>query len=237
LDLRTLAGKVFRTVTFSCNDPQNPSVVLAITGVHVPLFEITPYEIQMELASGQQQAVAQILPLVQLHAPLSRVQLDNTNMTAQISTQGPGRFALAVQAKPTLPQGREKFRAVVQSTDPNDPVCVVAGLVNNPPDLEVMPPSLQLEAKAEPQSRMLWLRQHGHAPMSLLDVVAPSETMRVTVEPDATGYNYRLEVLAWGQAGASGATNQLLLKMRDQANRDHSIPVPVVVNQTEAAHP
>jgi hypothetical protein len=237
LGLRGLPGQVARTITLSSNDPENPSVVVGLTGVSVPLFDVTPQELQLDLSSGQRTALAQILPLVQLHAPLSQVQLDTTNMIAQISTEGGTRFILAVQARPTLPRGRTRFRASISSTNSADPLCLVDGVASNPLDLEVLPPSLRLLPKAEPQNRILWLRQHGAQPMTLLDVIPPSDTIRVTVEPDATGLNYRMDVLAWKKAASADSPRQLVLKMRDRANHDHSIPVPITVEDADDTNP
>lgn len=236
-DLRHHTGAFTRNLTLFSNDSDQPTFAFSVTGMVVPLFEVTPPEVSVDLGSGQRNGVAQILPLLRLHAPLSRVQLDNTNMIAQISRPSAGGYTLTVQPLPTLPRGRTKFQARVQSADSRDPSCLVGGIVYNPSDLEIVPPALHLQPKAGVQSRIVWLRQRGMGPMTLVDLVVPSGNMRATVEPDASGYNYRIDILAWEQQRAAGSTNQLLLKMRDQFNHDNLVPVPVVVRPTDSSNP
>jgi hypothetical protein len=234
LDLHRLRGSVSRTVSIYSNDPDKPLVQLGIVGVVAPNFEVTPSELSLDLTEAPSVAVARILPQVHLQAPLSRVQIDKTNMTAQLNSDGSGGTVLTVQASGPLPVGRTAFNVTVLTSDSNDPPCSIQGTVNHPPDVEVIPAVLQLRAQAAPQRRILWIRQHGSEPLALMDVVAPSERLQSTVEPDPSGYNYRVYVTATEQSGFGGTTNLLIFKMRDRFNHEHRIEVPITFTGSSA---
>jgi Protein of unknown function (DUF1573) len=234
LDLRKLRGGVSRSISIFCNDVDQPSFLLGIAGVVAPNYAVTPPEIYLDLTAAPPLTVARILPLIKLQAPLAQVQIDNTNMTAQVTEDGPNEFVLTVRAAASTPRGRTPFNVTVLSSNSSDPPCLIQGNAHNPPDLEVIPGALEFRPQAAPQVRMLWIRQRGAAPMALLDVIAPSDQIQSTVEPDSTGYNYRINILASERWIHPGATNQLLLKMRDQLNHEHLIPVPVSVGPTDS---
>jgi len=84
-----------------------------------------------------------------------------------------------------------------------------------PPAREVLPSELVFEAKAEPQTRIVWLRQHGAQPVALLDVIAPSENFRCEVDPDPSTPSYRVYVTAHDLPAGQGG--ELVLKMANES--------------------
>lgn len=233
LDLRLLNGTVSRAFSVYCNDPNNDPLVVGLTGVVVPFYQVTPLEIDLDLSQGQQTAAAEIVPLLNLHAPLSRVLCDNTNIVANLSPEGANQFVLTVQALASVPRGNAVISLTIRSADSNDPLCRVIGFIHNPPDLELIPAQLRFQPQAEPQMRILWVKQHGANPLILLDVVPPSDKFHCEIDPDPVGYNYRIYITAWGQEKAAGQTNVLVLKMWDENQKERSMPVPISVDQAE----
>jgi hypothetical protein len=234
LDLRALEGPITRTIAVYCNDPSNSPAVLGLTGIVMPLYQVTPREIALDLSQGQRIGVAEIAPLCQLHAPLSQVQCQNTNIAATISMEASNKFMLTVRASESCPRGRTMVRLDIRSADSNDPPCLVRTFVNNPPDFEVIPAQLRFAPQTEPQMRILWIKQHGAAPSILLDAIPQSDKFHCEIDPDANGFDYRIYVTAWQQDAAAGQTNALILKVRDRNQHEQSVPVPIVVAQTEA---
>jgi hypothetical protein len=57
--------------------------------------------------------------------------------------------------------------------------------------------------------------------------------MQVTVEPDASSFNYRLELTAILSNGSVGKTEKLQLKLRDSSNHEQLIPIPITVKRTD----
>ena len=234
LDLHALSGRVVRAVVLTCNDPGNPSPVLNLFGVSVPAYQITPREVTLDLSQGQSAGQAEIVPLQKLRAPLSGALSDNTNVVASVRPAGADGFLLTVDARRSLPRGHWVANLVVRSQDTNDPPCHVLAIIHYPPDLEVLPAELRLQPEADPQTRILWLKQHGAAPMVLLDAVPSSNRLHCEIEPDPAGPNYKIYVTAWHQEAAQGQTNSVALKLRDQRGQERSIAVSVVVGPTES---
>lgn len=230
LDLRSLGGSVSRTVSIYCNDPQNAVLELGLTGIVVPVYQVIPAKIGLDMSQGQQTATVEILPLFKLHAGLSHVVCDDTNIVAKLSPEGANRFVLTVQALESFPRGLAVINLTIRSADSNDPPCHITGFIRNPPDLELIPTQLRFQPQADPQMRILWLKQHGVSPSILLDVIPPSDKFKCEIDPDPAGYNYRIYITAWGQEAAASQTNTLMLKMRDQNQKERSVPVPVSVN-------
>jgi hypothetical protein len=233
LDLRLLGGAISRAILVDCNDPQSPSIALELTGVVVPAYQVIPAEISLDLSQGQQTVMAKIVPLLNLHAPLSQVLCDDTNIVAQLSPERASRFVLTVQALESIPRGRAVINLTIHSADSNDPPCHITGFINNPPDFEAIPAQLRFQPQAEPQLRILWLKQHGASPLILLDVIPPSDRFQCEIDPDPAGYNYRIYITAREQEAAVSQTNMLMLKMRDQNQKEWSVPVPISVEPAE----
>jgi len=229
LDLQLLSGPISRTISIESNDTNSVWLILGLTGVVIPSYQMTPVEIDLDLSQGRQMATAEITPLLQLHAPLSQVHYDNTNILAKVSPAGTGGFVLTLEALDSLPRGNAAVNLTLCSADSNDPPFHTTGFIHNPPDLELLPERLRFLPQAEPQMRILWLKQHGATPAILLDIIPPSDKFKCEIEPDSTGYNYRIYVNTWQQEAAAGQTNVLLIKMRDQNQNEHSVPVPISV--------
>jgi hypothetical protein len=233
LDLRLLNGTVSRAILLDCNDPNNDPLVVGLTGVVVPAYQITPAEIDLDLSQGQQTAVAEIVPLLNLHAPLSKVFCDDTNITASLAMEASNQFMLTLAVAKSLPRGNATINLTIRSADTNDPPCRITGFVHNPPDLELIPERLRFQPRTEPQMRILWVKQHGASPLILLDVLSPSDKFHCEIDPGSSGYDYRIYITAWQQEAAAGQTNVLILKMRDRNQKERSVPVSVSVDQAE----
>jgi len=231
LDLRLLSGTVSRAILVDCNDPKNPSFALELTGLVVPAYQLNPAEINLDLSQGQTAGTMEILPLFKLHADLSQVFCDDTNLEIAISPRQAAGFLLAVQVGKNRPRGNGVVRATVRSPDTNDLPCYVNIFFHHPPDVELLPARLLFKPQAEPQTRILWVKQHGTAPLTLLDAVPSSDKIHCEIDPDPAGLNYRIYVTAWQQAPMAGQTNMLTLKFKDSLNQAKSLTVSVFVEQ------
>jgi len=237
LDLTFLDGPVSREISLFSNDPDHSPAVLSLEGVAVPAYQVAPVTLVLDPLLGAAEATAEITPLFKPRAPLSRVECDDTNLTATLSPRASGGIAVSVRARATLPRGRFLFRVTARSADTNDYPCQIKVTVNNPPDLEIMPDRLQLQAEDSPQERILWIRQRGPAPLRLLDIVPTSDKIHCEIDPDPSGRDYKVYVTAWGQKGEQGRTNQLTVKLQDASSQEQSRAVPVFVGGAGAPDP
>ena len=229
LDLRLLSGNISRAIMVDCNDPQSPSIVLELSGVVVPAYQVVPAEIELDLSKEQQSAMVEILPLFKLHAGLSQVVCDDTNLVATVSPESAAGFVLTVQAPKKIPHGDTVANVTIRSSDSNDLPCHLIAWVHNPPDLELIPPQLKFQPQAEPQMRILWLKQHGPVPLTLLDAIPSSDIYHCEIDPDPDGFDYRIYVTAWDQQLFASKTNALTLKMVDSLNHELSVTMPMIV--------
>jgi len=226
LDLRQMNGDVARAIFLDCNDPDNPSVVLELSGTVVQAFQITPDIVTLDLTQGRQSVPIEIEPLIKLHSNLSRIVCANTNLEATITTNSFG-YELTMQPKKSLPYGDAMVQVVVSSADTNDLTCRVVFSIHNPPDLELIPAILDFRAQTDPQTRILWIKQHGPAPLALLDVIPPSDKFHCEIDPDPDGVDYRVYVYT-GSLPVP-VTNTLTLKMQDFHGEKKSFSVPMEV--------
>lgn len=229
LDLRLLSGNLSRSITIDSNDPDRARVTVILEGTVVPLYRITPTEINLSGFPSQRTETLEITPLQALHSPLSAVTCDNTNVVAKMSALDSDRFQLAVEVLDSLPRGQSTVNVTIRSVDPRDPPCVVMGNLYYPPDFEILPARLIFAAKDEPQLRILWLKQHGSNPLTLLDAVPPSDEFRCEIDPDPVSADYRIYITASHVGKLTGQTQQLILKMVDSSQKEKSMPVAMVV--------
>ena len=229
LDLRQLSGDITRTILVDCNDPQSPSSVIELTGVVVPAYQVVPAEISLDLSQGQRTSMVEILPLVKLRANLSQAVCDDTNLVVTVSPKSSAGFVLIVQAQKTFPRGDAAVNVTVRSADTNDLPCHLTAWIHNPPDLELVPLQLTFQPQAEPQMRILWLKQHGASRLNLLDAIPSSDKYHCEIDPDPDGLDYRIYVTAWQQQSFAGMTNVLTLKMANSLDHAKSVGIPVFV--------
>jgi hypothetical protein len=233
LNLRQLSGAISRTILIECNDPQTPSCALELTGFLVPAYQTIPSEIKLDLSNGQTSGTAEIRPLFRLNAGLSVVSCDDTNLDATISPNSNTGFLLSVRVKNGLPPGNRVVNVTLRSADSNDLPCHVMVNIHHPPDLDLIPSRLIFNPQVEMQTRILWVKQHGKAPLMLLDVVPSSDKYHCEIYPDPAGVNYRIYVNARQQEAGAEQTNTLLLKFADSpTGQVRSMTVPISVGGT-----
>lgn len=217
LDTRQLSGEVVRVAQVQSNDPAGAAGELELRANVVSLFALSPVEIVLEGTPGTVSGRVDIRPLVPLGEPLSRVDSDNTNVVAAVSEVRPGCYQVVVQALETLPRGQHAFNLTVRSAATRDPCCRIAGRINYPREVELIPSRLVFEAGEQPQARIIWVRQHTGDPVALLDAVPSSGEFRCEIVPDPASSDYRINVEAANLLSLAGQSRVLTLKARTAA--------------------
>jgi hypothetical protein len=230
LALSQVNGFVSRMVLLGSNDPKTPFLYLELRGSAVPAYRLDPPDVNLDLTAGETVAMVKIIPLLKLQAPLSQAFCENTNLELCLIGDGVGGFVLEVKPLPGMLHGDIYAEVKMASINSNDLPCRVACSIHNPPDLELIPAQLNLQALDEPQRRILWIRQRGMSPLILLDVLPSSDNIKCEIVPESNRFNYRVNVAAWGQKNNTGHTNWLTLKMRDGNLHERLVSVPVSVN-------
>lgn len=229
LDLNVLDGAVTRGVLVNANDPQNPASILELDGVSVRMYQVDPLSPVLDLTAGPNTTTAEITPMFKLRAPLSRVSSEDTNLQADISSEAGGSFLLTVRAADWFPGDSGVVPMTVCSSDTDDPPCSVGVYVRNPPKMELLPTQLVFQAQNGEQTRVLWLKQHGSSPLTLLDAVPPPGDFQTEIDPDPDGYDYAIYVTASQLPSKKGQIGNLLLKMMDTSHQRKDVNVPIVL--------
>jgi hypothetical protein len=195
----------------------------------VPMYQVTPPAIELDLSKGQRAATAQIQPLFKLRADLSQVDCDDSNVVAIIGPGSPAGMTLTVESRQTILRGNTFATVTLHSANSNDLPCRVTVLVHNPPDVEVVPSQLTFQPQADPQMQVLWLYQHGSSPLTLLDAVPSSDDYHCEIDPDPDGVDYRIYVTAAPLQLSTGKTNSIVLKMMDAKHQNTAVVIPLFV--------
>ena len=234
LDLRNFSGSVSRAILIECNDPKSRAPMLELTGFMVPAYHLFPTELTLDLSAGQTAGTVEISPILKLGADLSEVSCQDTNIEATVSKKASGTYLLAVRTKPGIPTGNINDILDICSPNSNDLPCRVVLFIHHPPDLELIPSQLRFQSEAGRQMRIIWLKQHGVAPWTLLDVVSPSDQFRCEIEPDPVGPNYRVYVTALQLPRPALQTNALCLKFANlHSGEKQSVSLPIYVDSLE----
>lgn len=230
LDPATLNGEVTREIMVYSNDPKTGVLEIELSGVVVPCYQVTPSTIRLDLSQGQKEGTAEILLMMGLRAPLSQVTTSDDRISATIIPGDDGSYELEVKVRGSFPRGSSSVGLTVKSGDPSDPVCQVPVFIRNPGDLELLPEKLRFLPGSEPQTAFLWVKQHGAAPLVLLDAVPPSGNFHCEIDPVPSSDDYMIYLSVEGQRDRAVNAGVLMLKMRDQNNKELSVPVPVTIN-------
>jgi hypothetical protein len=136
----------------------------------------------------------------------------------------------------TMPNGLSSTEIRVRGSDPNDPVCTIPVTVRAPGMFELVPSTLRFEQDDAPQLRLLFIRQHGKHPVSVLDVRSPGDKIKCEIYAEPSRPDYRVYVRAQDLGQARGFVGDVVVTT-DRAPTDEvgaatapwTIRVPVVV--------
>lgn len=229
LDTRLLSGEVFRFITIQSNDPLPSEWSVELHASIVPVYAVNPVELTVGGAAGHRQSAVDVTPLLKLKEPLSEVECDNTNISVNVMEGAAGQYLVVAQALESLPRGRSRFSVVVRSQNSNDPPCRILGRLEYPEEYEVIPSQLTFEAKDEPQSRIVWLRQHGGPLLVLQDAVPSSGEFHCEIDPDPVSVDYRIYVDARNLSAARGQSRRLTLRGVTPQRQEVALTVGIVV--------
>ena len=231
LRLRTLEGPVSRAVSVRCNDPEQDTWVLELIGEVIQLFSIAPLEPRVDVTDGADLSVVRILPITPLLSPLSQVRFFEPGFEGHVSPGPDGQYVLAIKPKPDLAKGRRFAEVALASTNSLDPVCRFRVLVTNPPDSELIPESVQLEATHEPQVKILWLRHRRGIPQALVDLQLPTSEFEAELVPESALGSYRIHLSVALNGDLRAARKPLLLKLKNPAGVERFLPIEVKIGQ------
>lgn len=219
-------GAVLKTVTVTCNDPAQPTVLLQLKAniwkpVEVqPMFAIinVAADANGPVSSTARIAINQEEPLG-VHSPESNLKY----FTAEIVTNTPGReYNLIIKTVPPMPPGNTQGQITFKTTSTNTPTMSLPVLAIVQPAVVISPARITLPAQppAQPQSYVIAIRNNSTAPFTVSNATSSVGTVAVALKEVEAGRQYNLELTV--PAGYDLPAGQ---------------PVEITANSTHPAYP
>ena len=142
-------GQIAKSVTVTCNDANQPTVMLQLKATIWKPIEITPQLAALNVTSESPANATSVRIVSNEEAPLSVFAPESNNraFAAELRTNQVGKdFELIVRTVPPLPAGNVQGQITLKTSSTNLPVITVGALANVQPTVLVSPPQLTLPA-------------------------------------------------------------------------------------------
>jgi hypothetical protein len=150
LNSANFGGKISKSATVTCNDPNRSNVVLQITGTVWKPLDITPTVVSFNYSSNEQKPVTKVVRIVNnLDEPLtlSEPQCTNQSFRVELKSVTPGKeFELHITAVPPFATRSVIALVTLKTSSPKNPVLSVKAYVLVQPAVGVTPEQLLLPA-------------------------------------------------------------------------------------------
>jgi hypothetical protein len=142
------SGQLTRTVTVTCNDKAQPTVVLQMTGTIWKPIDISPAMAYFSIQPDSSSAVSNVVHIISnMEEPLGLLPPESNQraFTAVLKTNEAGKkFELTIVALPPFSPGSMQGQIILKTTSTNNPVISVAAMANVQPAVTIMPPIISL---------------------------------------------------------------------------------------------
>ena len=141
------SGQVGKSITVTCNDTNQPTVVLQIKGTIWKPIDVTPQFAVLNVTAEAPSNATTVRIVNNEEAPLtlSAPESSNPAFAAELTTNQPGKeFQLIVKTVPPLPAGKVQGQITLKTSSTNMPVINVTAWANVQPAVMVMPSQITL---------------------------------------------------------------------------------------------
>ena len=192
------SGSIFKTITVSCNDSRQPSVMLQIKGTIWKPVEVSP-ETAVLNANSETAAGAKVSVRIQnreatpLH--LSSVQSANRVFSAELRTNQLGSdYELLIGVQPPAPTGNSQGVITIQTSSTNAPVLNVNALLLLQPTVLAMPAQLYLPPGPLPskQTMGISIMNNGTNALTLSDAQVNTQDVGVEIKEIAPNRHFNV---------------------------------------------
>ena len=193
-------GNVGKTITVTCNDPNQPVVTLQIKGnVWKPVELTPPYAIFNITAETVTNATAAVRIVNNEESPLtlSAPESSNPAFAAELRTNQPGKeFQLIVKTVPPLPAGSVQGQITLKTSSTNMPVLSVSAFANVQAAVTVMPSQIALPTGplANALATSISIRNSGTNSMALSEAAVNAKGVDVQLREVQPGLYFTLSV-------------------------------------------
>lgn len=192
-------GQVGKAITVTCNDTNQPSVVLQVTGQVWKPIDVTPQFAMLNMTSetASNATVVRIVNNEEALLTLSAPESSNPAFRAELTTNQAGKeFQLIVKTVAPLPVGQAQGQITLKTSSTNVPVINVTAWANVRPAVTVVPAQITLPAirlgNLTPST--VSVRNDGTNALALREAAVNAKGVDVQVKEIEPGRSFTLAV-------------------------------------------
>ena len=192
-DSSGFSGQMTRTVTVTCNDKTQPTVVLQLTGTIWKPIEVSPamayFTVPPDAASAPS-TVIRIVSNLELPLTVFPPESNSPNFTAVLKTNEPGKsFEVVITAVPPFASGSVQGQIVLKTSSTATPVISIPAMAHIQPAITVTPPQISLPAPpfAAPVTNTLTIQNAGTNVLKLSDAAVNAKDVAVQISEPQPG--------------------------------------------------
>jgi len=225
-------GPFGKSITVSCNDPSQQTVVLQFKGVLWKPVEVTP---QFAVFNVTDESVSNATSVVHIvnneEAPLllQAPEFNNPYFSATIKTNQPGKdYEVTIRTVPPLPANNTGGAVTFKTSSSNMPVIQINMAAMTMPTLAVNPPTIILPPAPNTNNvrPVIYVRNNGTSLFKLSDPVVNAQGVDVQIKEIEPG-RYASLSLTFPPAFKVTPGEQVHLNLKTGLARHPSLDVPV----------
>jgi len=193
------SGKVGKSITVTCNDTNQPTVMLEIKGSIWKPIDVTPQFAMLNITSETPSNATTVRIVNNEEAPLtlSAPESSNPALAAELRTNQPGKeFQLIVKTMPPLPTGNVQGQITLKTSSTNMPIISVNAWANVQQAVMVMPSQITLPSGplAKPMPSTISIRNNGTNALAMTEPAVNVKGVDVQLKELQPGRYFALTV-------------------------------------------
>jgi hypothetical protein len=225
-------GDFSKSVSVTCNDPNQPKNTLEIKGVVWRAIEIKPPSAVLNLCAEVPSASTTVRLISHLDEPLtlSDLTVSGAMVSVQLQTNQPGKeYQLIVGSPLPTPTNSQQGLITLKSSSTNMPLVQIRTYINVLPVLMAIPAQIKLPPLplAGAFTNKFWVRNNGTNELVLSDPPVNADGVGVKIAPDPAS-STPLSVITVFPSGFDippGSNLQLRLKSNDPLFPILTVPI------------
>ncbi len=190
-------GAVGKSITVTCNDTNQPAVVLQIKGNVWKPIEVMPQMAVLNVTAESPSTATTVRIVSNEEAPLtlSAPEGNNAAFAAELKTNQPGKqFELVVRTVPPLLAGNAQGQITLKTSSTNLPVINVTAWANVQPVVVAMPAQIALPMAplANPMPSAVSIRNNGTNTLALSEAIVNAKGVDVQLRETEPGRAFAL---------------------------------------------
>lgn len=194
------SGMISKSITVSCNDPTQPTILLQLKGTIWKPIEVTPsylYFFVTENAVTNQTRSIRIVSNLEEPLQITEVSCTNPVFRTELKTHKPGKdYEVEVGLVPPLKQTTIQSPITIKTSSTNMPVISVNAIVSVQPTVAVMPNTLYVPAGPLASNNMfaVTVRNNGSNSITVTDPAIDVQGATVSVQEIQPGRIFSLRL-------------------------------------------